>query len=113
MKFTLTLGKIWGDISMRRKTEKALRIEKICKELGVSSHTYYTRIKRGWTEDEAILIPKMGAVYKINGEPVYSYLKRVGGSYRIFSYRIKAGYDLNDAIVYACEKQKNKRGIKK
>ena len=88
-------------------------IESICKELGISSCTYYTRIKRGWTECEAILIPKMGAVYKINGEPVYSYLKRVGGSYKIFSYRIKAGYEFHDAIVYACEKQKNKRGIKK
>lgn len=98
---------------MRRKTEKVLMIERICKELGVSPHTYYTRIRRGWTEDEAVLVPKMGAVYKINGEPVYSYLKKVGGSYRIFSYRIRAGYDVYDAILYACEKQKNKRGIKK
>lgn len=98
---------------MRRKTEEALKIEKICEKLGVSSYTYYTRIKRGWTENEASLIPKIGAVYKINGEPVYSYLKRVGGSYRIFSYRIKAGYDINDSIVYACEKQKRKRGVKK
>ena len=98
---------------MRRKTEKVLMVERICKELGVSPHTYYTRRRRGWTEDEAVLVPKMGALYKINGEPVYSYLKRVGGSYRIFLYRIKAGCELHDAVVYACEKQKNKRGIKK
>lgn len=98
---------------MRKKSEKTTEIEKICEELGISHHTYYTRKRRGWSEDEAILVPKMGAVYKINGETVYNYLKRVGGSYRIFSYRIKAGYEFHDAIVYACEKQKRKRGVKK
>lgn len=97
---------------MRRKSEEAIRVEKMCEKIGVSYHTYYTRKRRGWTEDEAVLVPKIGAVYKINGEPVYSYLKRVGGSYRIFLYRIRAGYELHDAVVYACEKQKNKRGIK-
>ena len=98
---------------MRRKSEETIRIEKICEEIGISHHTYYTRKRRGWSEDEAVLVPKISAVYKINGEPVYSYLKRVGGSYRVFSYRIKAGYDIHDSIVYACEKQKNKRGLKK
>lgn len=98
---------------MRNKNVMNREIEEKCKELGITPHTYRSRLRRGWTKEEALLAPKIGAVYKINGEPVYSYLKRVGGSYKIFSYRIKAGYEFHDAIVYACEKQKNKRGIKK
>jgi hypothetical protein len=88
-------------------------VKKICKNLGIAIPTYYARTHRGWSPDEVLSIPKVGAVHLINGKSVYKYLKEVGGSYRIFQYRIKVGYSFEDAIKYAREKTKNKRGVKK
>lgn len=88
-------------------------VKKICKSLGIAIPTYYARTHRGWSPDEALSIPRVGAVHLINGKSVYKYLKEVGGSYRIFQYRIKVGYSFEDAIKYAREKTKNKRGLKK
>lgn len=78
--------------------DKSIDIKSICNKLGITTHTYYARKQRGWTEDEALLMPKVGAVYKINGESVYKYLKRMGGSYNSFQYRIRTGYNFEDSI---------------
>lgn len=88
-------------------------VKKICKSLGIAIPTYYARTHRGWSPEEVLSIPRVGAVHLINGKSVYKYLKEVGGSYRIFQYRIKVGYSFEDAINYAIEKTKNKRGLKK
>jgi hypothetical protein len=88
-------------------------VKKICKNLGIAIPTYYARTHRGWSPDEVLSIPRVGAVHLINGKSVYKYLKEVGGSYRIFQYRIKAGYNFYDAIVFAQERKKYKRGLKK
>lgn len=87
-------------------------IEETCKELGISSRSYRTRILRGWTKDEALLIPKIGAVYKINGETVYSYLKRIGKSYDLFQHKIRSGYSVEDAVKYV-ETHETRKRIKK
>lgn len=92
--------------------ENKLRIEKICKELGISIHTYHARIQRGWTEDEASLIPKMKAIYVINGEPAYKYLKRVGGSYSALLYRLRNGVKFEEAVK-AAEKTRGYKRRKK
>ena len=97
---------------MRNKNVMNREIEEKCKELGITPHTYRSRLRRGWTKEEALLAPKIGAVHKINGEPVYQYLKRVGGSYNAFQYRIRAGYDFHDSIVFAQEPRTHKRGTK-
>ena len=81
--------------------DKKARIESICKKLGITTYTYYARRQRGWTEDEATLIPKMTAVHMINGESVHKYLKRVGGSYNAFKYRLNCGFSLEEAVKQA------------
>ena len=85
-------------------------IEEKCKELGITPHTYRARLRRGWTKEEALLAPKIGAVHRINGEPVYQYLRRIGGNYNSFQYRIWAGYSFEDALKFA---EKSKRDYKR
>lgn len=92
------------------KKDRAIMIEERCKELGIKPHTFRARVRRGWTEEEALLAPKIGAVHTINGETVYKYLKRIGGSYNSFQYRIRAGFSFEKAVKFA---EKVKRDYKR
>ena len=94
------------------KLEKTIKIEKICKELGITTHAYHARKQRGWTEEETMLVPKMGAIYVINGEPAYKYLKRVGGSYSALLYRLRNGMNFEEAVK-AAEKTRGYKRRKK
>lgn len=81
----------------------------MCKELGITTYAYHARRYRGWTEEEASLVPKMKAIYVINGEPAYKYLKRVGGSYSALLYRLRNGFKFEEAVKSA----ENTRGYKR
>jgi hypothetical protein len=87
-------------------------IEDTCKELGISPRSYRSRIRRGWTKEEALLVPKLRAVFEINGETVYSYLKRIGKSYNLFQHKIRSGYSVEDAVKYV-ETHETRKRIKK
>ncbi|MBQ2176221.1 MAG: hypothetical protein II453_14560 [Alphaproteobacteria bacterium] len=49
-------------------------VRSLLSRLGISENTYYSRIRRGWTLEEALSIPKIGAVHILNGKSVYSLL---------------------------------------
>ena len=79
-------------------------LKKKCAELGISVPTYYGRIYRGWTPEEAQLTPKVGAAHVFEGKSVYSILSKQ----RYLSYLryIQMGLTQEEAINKAKTVQK-------
>lgn len=81
------------------------RIKKLtekCKELGISLGCFYARVERGWTEEEALSIGKVGAFYRLpDGTPIYKYLREQGKNYYDFSNKMSLGYTREEALEYA------------
>ena len=92
-----------NDVEGRELVEKRMRI---CKKLGITYSAYMHRLRKGWTEDEAAVCPKVAkAVWYYKGQTAYSYVKEHGGSVNLF-YRYIDIYPLEEAIDRAI----NKRG---
>lgn len=77
-------------------------IKQKLKELGLTKWAYYTRIYRGWSPEEALNMPKVGAVHTINGKPIYSQLNR--SQYHKFLRLYSKTKNLNTAFTKAREK---------
>lgn len=87
--------------SGRKKDPKVQEIIKKCEELGISYTTYLRRLQIGWTKDEALSIPRVGAVYRLkNGTPIYSYLKSIGKNYDVFNRFMHFGFSVEDALEH-------------
>lgn len=96
--------------SGRRKDPKVQEIIKKCKDLGISYNTYLRRLQIGWSKEEALLCPRVGAVYRLkDGTPIYSYLKSIGKNYGIFSNSIHLGLSVEDALELALNTEQRKR----
>lgn len=80
-------------------------LKKKCEELGISVPSYYGRLYRGWTPEEAQLAPKVGAAHVFEGKSVYSMLSKQ--QYLSYLRYIQMGLTQDDAINRA------KNGVKR
>lgn len=87
--------------SGRRKDPKVQEIIKKCEELGITYTTYLRRLQIGWTKEEALSIPRVGAVYRLkDGTPIYSYLNKIGKNYDVFNRFLHLGFSVEDALEH-------------
>lgn len=79
-----------------------------CKELGLSYSGYLGRIRSGWTQEEALNMPRVGAIYKTkDGTPVYTYLKSIGKNYTVFLRYLYDGCTVEEALEMATKPRRN------
>lgn len=91
----------------RTKIPEIQEIIKRCKELGISYPAYLCRIKNGWTKEEALNVPRVGAVLRTkDGTPIFTYLKSIGKSYSYFQTLVHRGYSAEEAL----DRVENPRG---
>ena len=73
-----------------------------CKELGISEAAYWGRRRNGWTKEEALTMPRVGAIHLHEGIPV----KRLLPKTRYIEYiKVrKEGFSEEEAWAYATRK---------
>jgi hypothetical protein len=77
-------------------------VKKVLEKTGISKWTVYRRLQEGWTLEEAINLPLVGAVHIINGKSVFSQLST--SEYQKFLRYYSKTKDLNTAFTKAREK---------
>lgn len=83
----------------RKKDPKVQERLQRCKELGISMSAYYSRKFHGWTEEEALGIARVGAVYRTaDGTPIFTYLKNIGKNYGDFCRLVNQGWSVEEAL---------------
>lgn len=86
----------------RPKDPKVQEVMEKCKEIGISYTSYLRRLQIGWTKEEALSVPRIGAALRLkDGTPVYSYLKSLGKNYNVFNNLMHLGFSLEEAVEQA------------
>lgn len=81
------------------KNPEVQEIIRQCNEVGISYVNYLNRLKIGWTKEEALTAPRVGAVYRTkDGTPIFTYLKSIGKSYHYFLSLIRQGLTVEEAL---------------
>ena len=89
------------------KNPEVQEIIKKCNENGISYVNYLNRLKNGWSKEEALNLPRVGAIYKTkDGTPIFTYLKSIGKSYSYFQTLVHRGYSVEEAL----DRVENPRG---
>lgn len=91
----------------RPKIPEVQEIIRQCEKLGITYSAYLTRIKKGWTKEEALNTPHVGAVLKTkDGTPIFTYLKSIGKCYGSFINLVHRGCSVEEAL----DRVENPRG---
>lgn len=89
------------------KNPEVQKIIKQCEETGITYVNYLNRLKNGWTKEEALNLPKVGAIYKTkDGTPIFTYLKSIGKCYNTFLTLVYRGMSPEEAL----DRVENPRG---